>query len=445
MSEADLGHFFIGVLLLLTAAKAVGALFVRWHQPRVIGEIVGGLMLGPTAFGAALPEVQAAVFPTAGAVPAALAALNHLGLSVLMFVVGLELRAVLSRPERRTAIALNVGGLAVPFAIGVAVALAVDLRELAGPAGDYTSLVLVFAASIAITSIPIISRIMLDLGLIRTSFARIVLGAAILEDLVLYALLAVAIGLAAGPAGFGLAHELGIDPSSAAGAAYYVSVSSMLLAVAVACARPTRARPFRRLLNRVRNDATLQFVFLLAVVSVCLTLNVTLVFGGLVAGLLVGLGAHERSEAMATTVRFGFALLIPLYFALVGFRLDLLGHFDPLFFAAFLAFACAVKSGGVFVAARLAGEPSANAHRFAVAMNARGGPGIVLASVAFDARIIDEGFFVSLVMLAIVTSLLAGWWLERSVRTARNGSVARVVPYEARPGPQPITQEGARA
>ena len=106
-----------------------------------------------------------------------------------------------------------------------------------------------------------------------------------------------------------------------------------------------------------------------------------------------------------------------MYFAIVGLRLDLLSGFEPLFFLLFLAVACVAKYVSVWVGARWAGESSAGARNLGVALNARGGPGIVLASVAFDAGIVDQGFYAVLVMLAIVTSLLAGSWLGRVVRS----------------------------
>ena len=104
---------------------------------------------------------------------------------------------------------------------------------------------------------------------------------------------------------------------------------------------------------------------------------------------------------------------------MVGLRLDLAHHFEPLFFVFFLAFACLVKSASAYAGARLAGEEKAGARNLAVALNARGGPGIVLASVAFDAGIVDLGFYTTLVMLALVTSVLAGWWLEATLRRGR--------------------------
>src|SRR5262249_31768269 len=135
-------------------------------------------------------------------------------------------------------------------------------------------------------------------------------------------------------------------------------------------------------------------------------------FGALAAGMVVGRLSSETNAPAAASLQFvGKFILVPIYFALVGYKLDLIHHFDATFFAGFLAFACAVKAVSIYVGARAAGQPRAMAVNLAAALNARGGPGIVLATVAFDAKIINENFFAVLVLTAIVTSLLAGWWL----------------------------------
>ena len=419
LTDAETTRLLVAVALLLAAAHLVGSLFARRRQPRVIGEILGGLLLGPTVLGALLPDLQSTLFPDEGAVPDALGGLYQLGLVLLMFVAGLELRSLFGRGERRVAAAIAVAGVALPFATGLAATAVVDLEGLEGTAHDPGALVIVFAAAVAVTSIPVISRIMLDLDLLGTSFARVVLSAALMDDLVLYALLAVAVGLAqGGTSEVGLGHELGIDPASTAGALYYVATTAAVFAAALALSHPRvlRARGVGSAMSRVRDELPLQLLFLLAVTGGCLLLDVTPVFGGLVAGIVIGSVETDRPSAVERLSGFAFAFFVPLYFALVGFRLDLGSHFDPLFFAVFLAFACAAKAGSVYLGARLADEPPVAARNFAVAMNARGGPGIVLASVALDAGIVDNAFYASLVMLAIVTSLLAGWWLERVVR-----------------------------
>jgi Kef-type K+ transport system membrane component KefB len=162
-------------------------------------------------------------------------------------------------------------------------------------------------------------------------------------------------------------------------------------------------------------------------------LGVIPLFGAFLAGIAIGSSGRDGAAEARETIRaFSLAFFVPVYFAIVGLRLDLLHEFSPLFFGLFFAVACAAKAASVWAGARLAGESDRGAFNLAVALNARGGPGIVLASVAFDAAIISQQFYAVLVLLAILTSLLAGAWLEREVRggvplrAARPESRARV-------------------
>jgi Kef-type K+ transport system membrane component KefB len=446
--ESDAGAFLLALLLLLGAAHLVGGAFARVGQPRVIGEIVGGLLLGPTVAAAIFPSVQEAVFPSDGPPEAALAACSQLGLVLLMFVAGLQVRTSLSGPERRVALVVAATGSAIPFAIGLAVVALVDLSTFTGPASDYTAFALVLAAALAVTSIPVISRIMLDLGIMRTAFARVVLGAAVVEDVLMYAALAVAVGLVQGSAGepFGLTAELGIEPGSRGvaggpavgaagalvglpaalgtygvarpGAAYHAVSTAAFLALGLLLRSPAlRATRIGAIVRAARRSTTGQLLFLLSVAAAGIGLGVVAVFGGLVAGIALAPDPEEGDDVSPAPVitDFAAALFIPLYFALVGFRLDLARDSHLALIAALLAVGWVVKSLSVLLGARLAGQPPARARHLAVAMNARGGPGIVLATVAIDAGIIDEQMFVALVLLAITTSLFAGWWLRRAV------------------------------
>jgi Kef-type K+ transport system membrane component KefB len=159
-----------------------------------------------------------------------------------------------------------------------------------------------------------------------------------------------------------------------------------------------------------------QLVVVIAMSGACLLLSIVPLFGAFVAGIIVVTASGERAQTARFEIgNFSLGLFIPIYFAIVGLQLDLVDHFDVLFFVVFLLFACLVKSASVYAGARLGGEPRRSAVNLAMAMNARGGPGIVLASTAFGAGIIDERFYTTLVMLAIVTSLIAGTWLQRAM------------------------------
>jgi Kef-type K+ transport system membrane component KefB len=304
--------------------------------------------------------------------------------------------------------------MAIPFLFGVLAFAFVDHSLISGTAHSDVALALVSGAGIAVTSIPIISRILRDLGLSTTPFARTAIAAAIVDDVVLYAVLGIAVDLARpGGGGFGLVSALHIAASTWQGILYYVVSAPLVLVAGFALAASPRAAP---LLDRIRADVAAQLVFVFAIVVGCLLLDVHPLFGGLVAGVVMG-NRGEPSPATRDLARYGLLLLAPVYFAIVGLRVDLTHGFDASFFAAFLAFAIAIKAVGVYAGARLAGKPPAVARAFTVTMSARGGPGIVLASLAFDASIINRMFFSSLVGLTILTTLFAGWWLGRAART----------------------------
>lgn len=435
LAEADLSRFLLSAGLLLLAALAVGELFARYRQPRVIGEILGGLLLGPSLFGAIAPQLQEKVFLQIGPSASALGAIYQLGLIWLMFAAGTELRRLPVGRERVTAVSILVAGTILPFALGLALFVLAQPPHIAGPEGNTTALALVFAAAIAVTSIPVISRIMLDLGLMSTALARVVLGAAVFEDIVMFAVLGVAIGITQSSAeNFGLAAALKIHAGSPLSAFYYLCVVGAALAAGSLLA--WRGAKPASLMRRIAGDIRLELLFVLVTVAACLFVNVPPLFGGLVAGLAVGgCGELETTERVKA---YGLAFFVPIYFAIVGVRLDLLHAFQPAFFVAFFLFACGVKGASVYLGARLSGESFRSSRNYAIAMNARGGPGIILATVALDAGIINANFYASLVMLAILSSLLAGWWLEHALvpRSSHTTLPRAVLAEDIPPSPQ---------
>jgi Kef-type K+ transport system membrane component KefB len=424
MTGEQTAQMLTALAVLLLAVHVVGDAFVRMRQPRVIGEIVAGLLLGPTLLSRLFPQQLAWIFPDSGPVAATLDAVYQLGLLLLMYCSGAEIRSLFDRGERKTIVGVILGGILVPFLLGLVLLSIIDTGALRGPNAGTESFALVFGIAIAITSIPVISRILFDLGVIGTSFSRIVLGAAVAEDVVLYVVLAVALGLAESTQSstFGLPGILSPDPTSGWNIAYHVAAEAAFLAIALLLGPRLLRRAFsaRPSLPGRGNPLALQLAFMFAVSALCVVLGIAAMLGAFVSGIIVGTAKSEAVIRSRESIkRFSFAFFVPCYFALVGFQLDLLHDFDVLFFGGFLLFATVVKGVSVYAGARLAGERPPTALNLAAAMNARGGPGIVLASTAFAAGIVGRSFFASLVMLSVVTSLLAGIWLERIVRSGR--------------------------
>jgi Kef-type K+ transport system membrane component KefB len=337
-----------------------------------------------------------------------------------MYCSGAELRKLLVRGERKPVLGIAVIGNAVPFLAGLAFVGLYDTGRFLGPAGDRLSFALVFALAIAVTSIPVISRIMSDLGILGSRFARIVLSVAVLEDLVIYVVLNIALARVAGGAAEGpsLPAALGIEPASVLGNGYYVvaTLAFFLLPVVAGPGLVQRLADRRGNVLHRASPVAFQLVFMLVLAGLASFIGVAPIFGALVAGILAGELSGRDLEARQAITAVSSAVVVPLYFAVVGLRLDLVRSFEPLFFLFLLGFACLVKSVSCYAGARMVGEGRAGARNLAVALNARGGPGIVLASVALDTGIIEVSFYTMLVMLALVTSVVAGSWLEWVLR-----------------------------
>lgn len=429
-SNLDTLYLLVTLTVIVAAAHSVGFLFVRVRQPRVAGEIVGGLLLGPTVLGFLSPSLAHQLVAGSAPTTAVLGAIYQLGQLLLMYCAGATLQSQRRRGEARSTTLIALIGNVLPFAAGAAFLVVVNPTGLVGAAGNHTAFLLVFCCGIAVTSIPVISRILADLGLLQTSFARIVLSVALIDDVVLYVILSIALGLVAPTHGdqFTLPGILSIQPGSAPSDAYYVLVSITFFGLPLGLGRSFVERLGAWRLNVLgrSNALAFQVVFMMVMTSVALFLGISPIFGAFVAGILAGTLAGREDptgavsidavRAQATIQSFSYGFFIPIYFAIVGIRLDLIRQLDVPFFTLFFVYACMVKALSVYGGARIAGEKRESAVNLAVALNARGGPAIVLASVAFDAHVIAGKFYLDLVLLALVTSMMAGAWLDRVLR-----------------------------
>jgi Kef-type K+ transport system membrane component KefB len=418
MSTDELGSLALALLLLVLGANLLGQLFARLRQPKVVGEILAGVLLGPTLLGQFAPGTAASLFGDGPKAPAAivLGFLYHLGLLLLMFISGASVRHVLGKENRKPTAFILAIGTPLPFFLALFVAPTLPLDSVMGPAGSKPAVVLVFAIAAAVTSIPVITKIFYDLGILHTRFASLMLGAAVLEDIMLWGVLAVATAIASATV-------------TAAGGALAETISVHVVAnIAYVAAAMTVAPALLRWLGRARwntlaarSPIAWMIVVFLGYVAVAAAVDVTLVFAAFLAGfgIVGGMKATERQRLavpLEALNQVAAAVFIPIYFAIVGYRLDFTRSFSPLLLVAFLVGSSLVVLVSIGLATRLAGFRGLDVVNLAVTCNARGGPGIVLASVAFDAGIINAGFFTTLVVTAVVTSQACGFWLDFVLR-----------------------------
>lgn len=417
MSEAQLGSLMLALLLIVGSATGLGYVFTRLRQPRVVGEILAGVILGPSILGHVAPSFASSLFGADSAGTAAvLDFVYQMGLLLLLFVSGVEVRKVFAtrKSRRQTWWLLGVGTL-LPFVLTLGVSQFVPLEVVMGRANNRTALVLVLATAAAVTSIPVISKIFADLGILKTRFASLVLGVAMLEDIVLYGVLAVATTLAAASVagGSSLAREISV----------HVAVTSAYMVLGLTVAPALVRRMGRSRFNVLAQASPIGWmaIVLFAYTSIAAALDVKVIFGAFLAGfgLVGGFKGTERERIqrpMESLAAVAFALFIPAYFAMVGYRLDLTRTFSVGLVAAFFAGSTVLRFCSAGLGARLAGFRRLDIVNIAITANARGGPGIVLATIAFDAGIISAPFFTALVITAVLTSQVAGLWLDLVLR-----------------------------
>ena len=412
MTEIELSRLFFAVFVLLVAALGSGYVFDRLGMPRVIGEITGGLLLGPSVLGWVLPGAHGWLFAAEPGQKKALEILYWIGLVLLMFTSGFRIQRNLSPQDRRTIAVVLFGATIPPFFLGFAAPAVLDMRAFMGEAAHLLSFQIVVGIAVSVTSIPVISKIFLDLGIMETRFAKIVLGCATFQDLALWAALAVATGLAAAPDAGGAQVPVWSLIRHGALTTGFIGLSFWLAPSALPAASGYR---FNLISRASPTGYTLAICFLFAAVASILGVNA--IFGAFIAGIAVGaLPEAKFGEVKARIAEVSLAFFVPIYFAIVGLKIDLPRFFDPAFTFWFILLSTMAEFLCTMAAAKWVGRSTLTSINLGMAMNTRGGPGIVLASVAYGYGVINGPFFAALVTAAVITSLISGAWFRYVLR-----------------------------
>lgn len=405
MSNSGLTSVLLALLLLAASAQLLGILFVRLRQPKVIGEILGGVVLGPALLGR-FPAV-AHLFASAKSQGNVLDFVYWLGLLLLMFLSGAETQQLFSREERREVSWLAIVGSGIPFTLGLILGPWLVRPSLAGPNGNRVSLIIILAVGVAVTSVPVVSKIFADLKILHTRFARLVLGVAVLEDIVLWLALAVATAVAG---------KAALNPRAMS---YHLiaTVAFFVLGLTLIPRAIKRINKAKFNVMAQQSPTGYALAVLLGYCALAGALDVSLVFAAFLAGFAV---VHKKrrlfADALDAIGKVSFAFFVPVYFAIVGLKLDLIRGVALGMMVSFLVGSCLIKIFSVSLAGRFAGFRGLDLVNLAITTNARGGPGIVLASVAFEAGIISPQFYTTLIVAAVITSQMAGAWLDYVLR-----------------------------
>lgn len=404
------------LLLVLAAAKACGAVLRHAGQPPVIGEMAAGLLLGPLVFGAWWPQAHAAVFPAAS-LPV-LSGLGTLGVTLFMFIIGVELRAPEgSRSQVRAAVSIGGFGIALPFALGLAIAPAL-YRGFAPEGIGYWPFAMFIAAAISVTAFPVLARILRDRAMARTTPGRLALGAGLVNDGVVWIFLAGVVALS------------GTGPAS--GVAFTIIGAVALVAVVFGLLRPLYARLLRpATLDGAPVASALVPVLLglLGCAAIAEWIGLHAIFGAFLFGVslprddrLLRWFGH-RIEPLA------IGLLMPVMFVMAGQHAtpDAFGGAALGAFALILLVAIVGKLAGCAAGARLNGYGWRDSLAVGSLMNARGLMELIVIRIGYDAGLIGPQLFTMLFAVTLVTTVMASPLLALLYRSPPAAAAAAAV------------------
>ncbi len=411
-AEGSLRPLLVQLAVIILAARAGAVVARRLGQPSVVGEIVAGLVLGPSVFGALAPDVFAAVFRgpagQGGQLEAALTGFSQVGLILLLFLIGIEFDFSHIRRQGRPAAFISAAGVAAPFALGLGLATLMAPRlEALGAAApiDPRLFALFLGTALSITAIPILGRILIEMGMQHTPLGATVIAAAACDDAVGWILLAAVSAITVGS--FEVAAIVRMAAATLAVAA------AMLLVV-----RPLLRGPLERAVlddaaGRPRLPLGWLSVLLAALLLAALVtsrIGIFAIFGAFLLGGALSGSARLREAVAGHFADFVTVFFLPIFFTYTGLRTNVGSLGTPEAWgwcAAVFAAAVVGKWGGCGFAARLAGMPGREAAAVGVFMNTRALMELIVVNVGMDLGVIPPAVYCMLVLMAIGTTLMA--------------------------------------
>ncbi|MDR7301974.1 cation:proton antiporter [Haloactinomyces albus] len=415
------------LVVILVATTLFGVMARRVGQPRVVGEMVAGVVLGPSVLGAFFPQIQSTIFPED--VKDVLYVLSTIGLTFFMFLVGSGVdHSTVDRRSVRRSTSVALGGIIPPFLLGAGAAV-VFFDQLATDGSTMPEFVLLLGGALSITAFPMLARMLQDWGLTSTPFGTMTVLAAAVDDAVAWAMLAVIIAVAeAGNPGGATGTIIG----AAAFAVFMLTIGRRLL------------EPVARIVERTGRVAHGQMAIILLVVvaSGWFTnmIGIHSIFGGFIAGMSVPNSPVLRQRLQERLTDMNLILFLPVFFVFSGLNTQLAGLGSaeliiPLITIVVLAFAG--KYLGCMLVARWNGVSWRDSSAMGGLMNARGLMILIFINVGLGYGIIGDGLFSILVLVAVVTTAAAMPVYSASVRDrSKNGAAESVGEH---PGSRPIS------
>lgn len=387
-----LPHVLGALAAIIVTGRGLGAIFKRLGQPRVIGEVVAGIMLGPSLLGRISPEAMTLILPNS--VLPFLGMIAQLGVILYMFLVGLELNAGLIRSRAHTTVAISHASIVTPFLLGAGLALWLYPR-LAPVGVPFTSFALFMGVAMSITAFPVLARILTDRGIERTELGVVALSCAAADDVTAWCLLAFVVG---------------VTQSELSDALTTAAMTLGYIALMFGVVRPLATRMLGSMDEKQITSGVIAWVLVALLLSSLATeaIGIHAIFGAFLLGAVI---PHESAMARVFEQKLEDVvtiLLLPAFFAYTGMRTQIglvSGPAEWLICALIIGVATAGKFGGTLVAARLTGLGWRTSASLGILMNTRGLMELIVLNIGLDLGVISPTLFAMMVLMALVTTI----------------------------------------
>lgn len=402
MSNQDLIKFFLQIAVMLGCALVMGQMMRRFHQPAVLGELIGGIILGPTILGWLFPDFFQWLFRSSLEVGILRDASIKMGMLFFLFIAGLEINFSNTNHVGRYAFFIGLFGTLLPIAFGVGLVYLLP-PTLWGPIAQNNLIIfgLFIGLNLANTANPVIVRILQDLNLLKKEIGVITLNATVVDDSITWTLFAIMLSFSYPRVG---EVSLGTNQTIFLILAFFVLMLTLGRRFA-----PKALNFIRKSLSWPSGFIAFTALSILLIASVAEFLGIHAFLGAFLLGAVVA-GKHPEAEEAHTVIsQFVMAFFAPIYFVSIGMKTNFILNFDLALVVVILLSASLSKFISVLIGAKIAGmKIDRQAFAIASGLNARGATGIILAGIGLSNGIIDDRLFVSLFIMAILTSIAAG-------------------------------------
>ena len=395
LTTSEISITFLALFLLLLGSFVCGKLCELIKAPKVVGEIVGGMILGGSCLAYFFPNFMQSIFSGYLEEGKVLNSFYQLGLVFLMFSSGFNTTISVTKKNIKNYIMLFIGATVIPMLIAFPF-IGMFEENFIGSANNHWAFIIIFLISSAITSIPVISKIFFDIDMMNSKFSNMVLTVSTVQDLCLWIFLNLAISLV----------ETGKFEIISFLTTTFVTIGLLALAKGIEWFVK------KKNIKLKKEILPISFLILFAIIYLLSKLNINIMYSSFIGGYIMKSLLPQDDTNIVKIKDIAFALFVPIYFALVGVQLDVIHNFSIWRFLIFFVIAFGTEFIGTVLVMWFSKLKKITALSLGITMNARGGPGIVLATTAFAYNIINIEFFTVLIITTMLSSMIAGYWLR---------------------------------